>query len=94
MSHDPDAALRDKARRAIDAGRLPITLKTPPIRRGVGPAAQCVVCELPIGAGQPDVQLEASPGAGGYLHVPCYNAWRWVCEELEPTATVRQLKPP
>lgn len=83
-------ALRERAQRAIDVGELPATLKAPRLQRGLGSGAQCAVCQLPIDSGQSQIQLEAGLREGPCLHVDCYNAWRWVCEEL--TAQVPVLR--
>ncbi len=74
--------LREKARQAIAAGELPRGLRASQVLRGVGSGAHCTVCERPISSEHSQIQLQTGFGAGPFLHVDCYNAWRWVSEEL------------
>lgn len=83
-----DTALRQKAREAIQSGKLP---KRPPQRMwgGPGSGACCIVCGESVMQDELGLELEyareaAPPRVGGYhAHVRCFAAWDSQRSDLE-----------
>ena len=77
-----EPALREKAREAILAGRLP---RTKPSRTfgGPGVGAQCALCGERIPNSETEFEIEfnrhgATPGLDRYyLHYHCFAAWEF-----------------
>jgi hypothetical protein len=77
-----EKSLREKARAAIKAGKLPTTR---PDRTWGGPGvgAPCVVCDLPVTKDQLEFEIQFShdgdnPGLDRYhVHVRCFAAWEF-----------------
>lgn len=81
--------LHEKAKEAIEAGRLPST-STERFWGGDGSGLPCAVCGLPIEPGHAEVHLELEVDAEGpRFHGVCHYAWRQVCEELKRLASSR-----
>ena len=83
----PDqAALREKAREAILAGRLP---RRRPARTWGGPGAgvRCAICGSPVRHDQVEFEIEFGRGGAGrdahHVHVPCFTAWEVELQQLE-----------
>ena len=74
--------LREQARAAIRAGRLPARAQDR-MWGGPGVGVECPVCSLPVGRTQLEMQIEfshdgARPGIDTYhLHVRCFAAWEF-----------------
>jgi hypothetical protein len=74
--------LREKARAAVQSGKLP---SRPPDRtwRGNGIGATCVVCELPVTTEEKELEIEfahdgSNPGLHKFhLHIRCFAAWEF-----------------
>lgn len=72
-----DADLRQKARRAIDAGKLP---DRSPDRTwgGPGTGTDCVVCGELMSPDTTEIEMEFERGGGAanyHAHVACFRAW-------------------
>jgi hypothetical protein len=86
-----DDALREKAREAIQAGKLP---NRRPIRSwgGPGAGAPCTICGALVTLDELELEIEfARDGDAGrdehHVHVPCFTAWETELQKLEgPTA--------
>ena len=75
-----DAELRDRIRRWIDEGRLPVLLPDR-ICAGYGSGSKCPACEQPITTDQIEYDVE-SPRNGTpmlSLHLGCYVLWQIEC---------------
>ena len=85
-SVSPDGPLREKARRAIEAGDLPNRY---PNRTwgGRGSGARCIVCGVPVMPEETELETEFARDYGSgadtfHMHVRCFAAW-----ELERIAS-------
>ncbi len=91
-----DACTREKARKAVEAGKLPnrrpdLTLGG----RGVG--ADCTICAAPVTADEPELEIGfARNGKGSavdsyHVHPRCFTAWELELRvhELAKAAIVR-----
>ena len=82
-----EAILREKARAAIKAGRMPTKLHER-TWGGPGTGGPCSVCDLPVTKDQPEFEIEfttngvASSVGKFLLHARCFAAW-----EVERTRT-------
>ena len=79
--------LRDKARDAVQNGKLP---PRAPDRMWGGPGvgAACTVCELPVAKDELELEIEfahdgASPGLDRFhVHVRCFAAWEFEVKKV------------
>jgi hypothetical protein len=80
------SSLRQKARRAINAGDLPhdATLRA---WGGDGTGIACALCGLTIEQGEVEIELGAKLGLSPRFHLACHTAWQEACEELQQTTT-------
>lgn len=83
-------ALREKARDAIIAGRLPVRAPTG-VWGGPGTGKSCAVCSQVIGADGLGFELEFEgdgiPGSPlHHVHIWCFAAWEFECRKLLPAA--------
>jgi hypothetical protein len=85
-----DDALREKAREAIRAGKLP---NRRPIRSwgGPGAGARCTICGALVTLDELELEIEfARDGDAGrdehHVHVPCFTAWETEVQKLEGPA--------
>ena len=75
-----DIELRDRIRRWIDEGRLPVLLPDK-ICAGYGSGSNCPACEQPITSSQIEYDVEY-PSNGTpllSLHLGCYVLWQIEC---------------
>jgi hypothetical protein len=85
-----ERSLRERAREAILAGKLP---GRRPDRMWGGPAAGgiCVVCGSPVMRGELEFEIEFSRNGGGSgtdrynVHIGCFQAWESEFQTCEPT---------
>ena len=74
--------LREKARAAIKAGKVP-SIRPDRTWGGPGVGAPCVVCDLPVTKDQLEFEIQFShngdnPGLDKYhVHVRCFAAWEF-----------------
>jgi hypothetical protein len=85
-----ESALREKARDAIVAGRLPVRAPTG-VWGGPGTGKSCAVCSQVISADGLGFELEfAGDGSAGpqlhHVHIWCFAAWELECRRLLPAA--------
>ena len=75
-----DAELRDRIRRWIDEGRLPVLLPGR-ICAGYGSGSKCPACEQPITSNQIeyDVDYPSNGTPSLSLHLGCYVLWQIEC---------------
>ena len=75
-----DAVLRDRIRRWIDEGRLPVLLPDR-ICAGYGSGSKCPACEQPITSNQIeyDVDYPSNGTPSLSLHLGCYVLWQIEC---------------
>ena len=80
------SSLRQKARRAINAGDLPSDAM---LRAwgGAGTGIACALCGLTIEQGEVEIELGAKLGLSPRFHLACHTAWQEACEELQQTTT-------
>ena len=77
-----EVVLREKARAAIKAGRMPTKLHQR-LWGGSGTGGPCSVCDLPVSKDQPESEIEfttngvASSLVKFVLHVRCFAAWEF-----------------
>nr|PZN77159.1 MAG: hypothetical protein DIU56_12370 [Pseudomonadota bacterium] len=84
-----DNVLIEKAREAIQSGRLP---RRPPVRMWGGPGVghHCPICREPVTAEQIEYELEFPrdefdpDGGSEHVHLRCYDAWEVVRNSLDP----------
>jgi hypothetical protein len=77
-----EKSLRDKARAAVKAGKLP---SRAPTRTWGGPGvgAPCAVCELPVQPDEMEFEIQfahdgGSPGLDKFhVHIRCFAAWEF-----------------
>lgn len=77
-----EAILRQKAREAVQTGKLPARR---PDRTwgGPGTGTPCAVCELPVQRDEMEFELEfardsGAPGLDKYhIHIRCFAAWQF-----------------
>jgi hypothetical protein len=77
-----ESKLREKAREAIQARRLP---NRAPERMWGGPGvgASCVICDKPVTRDEVEFELEFAPDGGDpdprnyHVHVRCFAAWEF-----------------
>jgi hypothetical protein len=80
--------LREKARAAVESGKLP---SRPPDRTwgGDGVGATCAVCELPVTGQQKEFEIQfahggSNPGLDKYhVHIRCFAAWEFERRQFE-----------
>ena len=86
----PDEAyLREKARRAVENGKLPARA---PDRTWGGPGvgAECMICEKPVTKTELEFEIEFErdggvPGLDKYhVHVRCFAAWEFERRHVKP----------
>ena len=75
-----DALLRDKARAAVQDGRLP-SRKPSHTSGGPGVGAACAVCDLPITQAELEIEIAFLRDAAAHLHIACFTAWEASLEE-------------
>jgi hypothetical protein len=78
-----DQGLRERARRAIEAGRVP---RWPPESTwgGSGAGEDCAVCDRPVARDELELEVSfAGHGRGYHFHVRCLAAWESVCRDVE-----------
>lgn len=90
MNDTAESVLRQKARDAIAAGRLPIRSPTG-VWGGPGSGKSCAVCAQVIGGDGLGFELEfgADDGAGPKVHnvhIWCSAAWEFECRSFLPAA--------
>jgi len=84
-----ETALREKARKAIQSGKLP-AMKPSRTWGGPGNGMPCSVCGEPVTQGQMELEIgyrrgNGKPGLDSYfLHVKCFAAWE--CESQDHRA--------
>lgn len=84
-----EAVLRNKARMAMQSGRLP---SCSPEQTWGGPGAgdRCAVCDQPVTRDQIELELRFPPQPGGraigtsHLHIECFSAWERERQNLKP----------
>ena len=85
-----EGVLREKAREAIQSGRLP-AMKPSRTWGGSGSGTPCSVCGEPVRPGQMELEIEhrrngGRPGLDNYyLHVRCFAVWE--CESQHHLAS-------
>lgn len=81
-------ALREKAREAVQTGRVP-GRRPDRVLRGVGRLGTCVVCNQVITLTQMEIEVEyhrngvASEITCYWLHPRCFTAWQAECQVLD-----------
>ena len=82
-----ESTLREKAREAIRAGRLP---DRPPDRTWGGPGlgADCAICRAPVNHDEVEIEIEFDQGDDGCpgksrLHVRCFAAWEFELDQMQ-----------
>jgi hypothetical protein len=85
-----ESVLREKARDAIMAGRLPMRSPTG-VWGGPGTGESCAVCTQVIGGDGIGFELEfGGDGIAGlrlyHVHLWCFAAWEFECRSLLPEA--------
>jgi hypothetical protein len=84
-----ETTLREKARKAIQSGKLP-AMKPSRTWGGPGDGTPCSVCGEPVTQGQMELEIgyrrdNGKPGLDSYfLHVKCFAAWE--CESQDQRA--------
>jgi hypothetical protein len=77
-----ESKLREKAREAIQAGKLP-DRRPERMWGGPGVGASCVICDKPVTREEAEFELEfaqddGNPSARNYhIHVRCFAAWEF-----------------
>jgi hypothetical protein len=94
-----ECALRERAREAIQDGRLPAG-KPSRTWGGPGSGTRCSVCGEPVMPDQMELEIEygrngEAPGLANYrLHVRCFAAWEFASDLLrQPTSVIQQARP-
>ena len=84
-----DHALRQQARDAIMAGRLPARSPTG-VWGGPGTGKNCAVCGQVVGKDRLGFEVEFAEDAGvpelHHVHVWCFAAWEFECRSFLPAA--------
>jgi len=91
-----EATLREKAREAIQSGKLP-AMKPSRTWGGPGSGTECSVCGEPVKPDQMELEIEycngGTPDLDHYhLHVRCFAAWE--CESPNHLAPGHDLLEP
>ena len=77
-----EAALREMARRVVQAGTLP-NRRPDGAWGGFGDGAQCTVCSTPVKQDELELEIEFAPNGESsarhayHLHVRCFAAWEF-----------------
>jgi len=77
------STLRQKAREAIVAGKLPHR-RAERMWAGPGVGSRCSICDEPVDHGEIEYELEFTRGndpsqASYHVHLRCFAAWAYVC---------------
>lgn len=84
-----EAALREKARAIVQAGKLP-SRGPDRVWGGPGVGAPCTVCELPVTRDEMEFEIQfehdgASPGLDKFhVHRRCFAAWEFERKRAAP----------
>ena len=99
-----DITLRQKAREAIVAGKLPHR-RAERMLGGPGVGSRCAVCDEPVEHNELEYELEFTRGndpsqASYHVHLRCFAAWAYVCryfgtarEEISTSSPMRSAAP-
>jgi hypothetical protein len=83
-----ERSLREKAREAINAGRLP-NRRPDSTWGGTGSGCHCALCGVPVKLDEAEIELEfptdeVGPGQANLrVHVRCLAAWQLALDEME-----------
>jgi hypothetical protein len=91
-------ALREKARKVIQAAKLPNRC---PDRTWGGPGvgANCVICSAPVNHDELELEIELAregegPGLSKYhFHIRCFAAWEAECRSSQAKTLPRAAEP-